>query len=110
MKYKRIIKSHLLSFVAHLLPLALFDYLAIRASRDSRKRSSKYSIDETKVFFREGAMKLAENSNSNIVILGHSHIDDSYEEKGTQYFNVGFSPTSKKFFYWDGEIAQLLSI
>lgn len=105
-RYKEIIRSYPLRIIANILPLWLFDYLAIRASSNSRRKSSKYSEEESLTFFRDNAMKLAPKAD--IIVLGHSHISDEYRVDGKAYFNNGFAPSSKNFFYYSHEAGPSL--
>lgn len=103
LKYKQAIRSPLASKVANLLPLFLFDYLASRASKNSRSKSSRYSEMETKEFFRNSGISAARKVSADICVLGHSHIADHYQKDSIEYFNTGYAPKSRKFFsYRDG--------
>lgn len=104
-KYKNIIRSRAVQIVANLFPLSFFDMLAIKASGDSRKRSNKYNENDTKNFYLKAVKTLkTQYPHVDDFVLGHSHLEESQD-----FYNTGFSPKTRKFFYFDGESSSLQS-
>lgn len=106
LKYKKIIRSTPLKIVAHLIPLFLFDYLAKKASKKSREKSSRYA-ESMRGKMRENVLSMGHKG---IIVLGHSHILDEWEYADLFYFNVGFFPKTKVFFHYNGKKPSLVKI
>lgn len=96
LQYKKQIKSTAASYLADLLPLCLFDFLANKASKQSRAKSQK--IDKTYVqnLFRKRALAYMQDKNSDLLIFGHSHLVENWQER---IYNVGFPAKSRQYFF-----------
>lgn len=108
LKYKKFIKKPWLGLVAnHVMPLSVLDYLGEKASKQSRKYGSKkFNEKIVRDSFRSG---LSEYSNQSIDIMigGHSHVEDTFSHEGIIYLNNGYPPKSRKFVVVDTDGARL---
>lgn len=109
LKYKSFIKKPLLAFIAdNIMPLAILDYVGVRASKKSRAYGHRtYNEEEVRQKFRIGVESMTPQSVS-VVIGGHSHVVDEFRFKNTVYLNNGFPPKSRKFVALDSEGARLV--
>lgn len=108
LRYKKFIKKPWLGFVAdHLMPLSILDYLGEKASKQSRKYGSK-KFNEVIVRddFRNGLSDYVGHS-IDIIVGGHSHVEDSFNFEGMLYLNNGYPPKSQKFVVIDNQGGRL---
>ncbi len=90
--------------------LPIGNYLA----RRSRKKNLRYMQDEKTIdgirkIFRRSALHLGKKRNAQVVVFGHSHIEDYYQENGVTYLNGGFFPHSQKLVIVHDTASSLLS-
>jgi UDP-2,3-diacylglucosamine hydrolase len=97
--YKGFIRSGFIKQLStNVVPYKIVDSIGVWASKKSRKYSSSYEIkQEIKDKYREIASYEAGRFQADIVISGHSHIEDYYEFSNKVYINNGMSLRTKKF-------------
>ncbi len=113
--YKFFIRSFLVRFISRwLLPFSLIQKLGQKVAESSRRRNKyRYKIyDEegrVKEKFRVSAAKIASQKNSDLVIIGHSHIKDIVHLDNCTYINNGYVPITRCFSFIDevGEAKHL---
>lgn len=98
LKYKKFIKKPALRFVAdYLMPLSILDYLGNKASKKSRAYGERtFNEVEVRAKFRRGVSELVA-SDIDVVVGGHSHVVDHWQNGATTYLNNGYPPKSKVF-------------
>jgi UDP-2,3-diacylglucosamine hydrolase len=115
-RYRRFIRSGLINFLANKVVSPKFTRaIGKRASRKSRKRNTdryneKYEEEKVRPLFRKTAMQASDDYGVNIVICGHSHCFDIFEEKGLKYYNNGYLPRTKKCFFYDGVSVESIDL
>ncbi len=111
LKYKKFVKKPIVNFVAdYLMPIRVLDYLGEKASKKSRKYGSrKFNEIEVRERFREGLIRY-EGTEIDIVVGGHSHVEDLYLHKNITYINNGYPPKSNKFIVVDSEGARFADL
>jgi UDP-2,3-diacylglucosamine hydrolase len=98
-KYKRIITSSPLRFVAnYLMPYRVLSFFGERASQLSRKKGSKsYNEQKVRERFRRGVTQVTEGK-YDFILGGHSHVQDTYKiGQGGVYINNGYALKSRTF-------------
>ena len=115
-KYRAFIRSSFIKFLANkIVSPYITRAIGQNASKKSRKRNTKrydekYEEEKVRPLFRESALQAAIEYNVDIVICGHSHCFDHFEKEGLLYFNNGYLPRTKKFFYFDGENIEAIEL
>lgn len=111
-KWKNVYRSKYFKlFVNFLLPHFIIDLIGARASRNSKKRSSKYfNYDEFKDLYREGAVSLFEERDCNVIVAGHTHIIDDYHCGDKQYINNGFPARDMSCISISDQSVELISL
>ena len=102
--FKAIVTSKPLSFFAnYLLPYFVITSIGESSSKISRNRNEiRYSKDldvtEIKQNFRMSAEQFIKNNPYDIIVMGHSHVQDNYtSENNFQYINNGYAQNSKTY-------------
>lgn len=98
-KYKKIITSPALTFVANqLMPYDVLNFLGERASKLSRKKGHRvFNANKVMERFREG-VKTTVGGQYNFILGGHSHVRDMVEIlPGSYYVNNGYALQSNTF-------------
>jgi UDP-2,3-diacylglucosamine hydrolase len=112
-RYKRLILSPPLRFVAnHLMPHKLLHYLGERASRQSRKRGHRnFNQELVRERFRTG-VKLVTAGKYDLVIGGHSHVQDICQIEGTRttFVNNGYALKSKTFILIQDHVPSFVAL
>lgn len=108
LKYKRFIKRPSLRFVAdYIMPLSVLDYLGNKASKKSRAYGERtFNEAEVREKFRRGVSALVA-PDVDVVVGGHSHVVDHWQNGQTTYLNNGYPPKSKVFVVVDDAGARL---
>lgn len=108
LKYKRFIKTPTLRFIADfLMPLSVLDYLGNKASKKSRAYGERtFNEAEVRNKFRRGVSALVA-PDVDVVVGGHSHVVDQWQNGGMTYLNNGYPPKSKVFVVVDDTGARL---
>jgi UDP-2,3-diacylglucosamine hydrolase len=84
-------------------------------SRKSRKRNNKnygqkFNQDLIKERFRKSARLAQERFNCSIYVCGHSHCLDQWSDGGINYYNNGYFPKEKIFFYYDEKVLSPIKL
>lgn len=97
--YKGFIRSTFIKVLStKIVPYKLVKRIGEWASNKSRKYSSSYELkEEIKNKYRRIAIFEATKHKAEVVIAGHSHIEDKYKENGISYINNGMSLRTKKY-------------
>ena len=98
LKYKKFVKRPILSIVADfLMPLRVLDYLGVKASKKSRKYgAARFNEEDVRGKFRAGLSRF-KDAQIDVVVGGHSHVEDIYSDQKLTYINNGYPPKSNKF-------------
>lgn len=110
-RYKSLILSPPLRFVAnHLMPYQVLKFVGERASAMSRKKGKKI-FDEERVrsTFRSGVEEITKGA-FDIVVGGHSHVQDIYQFGKSTYINNGYALRSKSFILIENHIPRFVSL
>ena len=96
LKYLSIIKNPFVEFLGHALPSCFWSYIANKQSKKSRKKTSRYAVDNSekiKKLIRTHAERSSELENFDLIVTGHMHVFDQYEftknSKSVQSVNLG---------------------
>lgn len=82
LKYRAFVRQDYMERLAQVLPGRLLDFIGDRASRKSRKHSSRYREDrenELRQMIRRHAERSLKEAPFDVIITGHMHIVDDYE-------------------------------
>lgn len=113
-RWKRIYTSKWFSiFVSYIMPYFLIEYLGKKASQNSKSRGKRtFDYEKMKDKYRAGAKALATERGVDIIISGHTHIEDDFEFNGKRYINNGFPLKHKKFIFLDTnqQLLKLISL
>lgn len=114
-RYRKLIRSGLINFLANnIVPFEVVNAIGVSASKKSRQRNEKrYSTaasdEKVRNKFRRVWAIERDKRKLDYLICGHSHCLDLFEEKGT-YANNGYFPSTKSFFFFDGESISIESL
>jgi UDP-2,3-diacylglucosamine hydrolase len=99
-------------FVSYLLPYFLIEYLAHRASNNSKKRGKKvFNFKEAKKKYISGADAFLEEKKLDGVICGHTHIQENHVyENSKRYINCGYPLKDKNYLYFNGSEFSFISL
>ncbi len=108
--YRTLIRSSQVQFLANkIVPYHVVELVGTVASSQSRKKNNmRYDLSDDKVIsdirekFRMSA-KIVKSMNPDVELLlsGHSHVIDHFEQEGFEYLNNGYFPKEKSFIYID---------
>lgn len=82
LKYRQLIHQPWVEFLAHRLPSIFWKWLSEKQSSKSRKKSSKYALENTdkiKKLIRTYAKKVYHEKPFDLIVTGHMHIFDDFE-------------------------------
>ena len=98
-------------FVNYILPYFLLRIIGESASKDSKKRNSKvFDYEKAKTKYREGAKRVIEKSEIDILVAGHTHICENETLENGKYLNNGFPLKDKKFVFLSPNENTLISL
>lgn len=111
-KWKAIYRSKAIRILVNrLMPYFLLKKIGEEASKDSKKRNSKtFNFDKSKKLYREGAKRLFDKMNIDIIVAGHTHILEEERIGNGLYLNNGFPLKDKKFVYLSPNENKLISL
>ena len=112
-KWKEIYTSNWFkTLVNNVLPYPVLKYLGGKASTDSKKRNSpNFDYEKYKIFYREKVLKFIEDKKEiDILVAGHTHIEDKFEFESKIYVNNGYPAKTNKFIYIQNDIIEVRSI
>jgi UDP-2,3-diacylglucosamine hydrolase len=106
-KYKSKINNPFMKILGdYIIPFSLIEWVGHRASKNSRmSNESRYELSEVgqkfvKDKFRKSAdIYFEENSETSMLVCGHSHCKDLYIKNDHCYVNNGYAPRTKSFIY-----------
>jgi UDP-2,3-diacylglucosamine hydrolase len=99
-------------FVSYLLPYFFIEFLAHRASNNSKKRGKKvFNFEEAKNKYLIGAEVFLKEKKIDGVICGHTHIQENHEyEDGSVYINCGYPLKDKNYLLFNGTNFEFISL
>jgi UDP-2,3-diacylglucosamine hydrolase len=96
LKYLSIIKHPFVEFLGHVLPSYFWSYIANKQSKKSRKKTSRYAVDNAenlKKLIRAHAERSHSQENFDLIVTGHMHVFDDYQflknNKSVRSINLG---------------------
>lgn len=102
--YKKLIKNNFIELLANrIVPVRLISKIGDKASKESAKKSRRYSLDESYVNkihqkFRDSAQEYyKKNKDFNILACGHSHVKDLWVNDNFTYVNNGYFLNEKTY-------------
>jgi UDP-2,3-diacylglucosamine hydrolase len=90
-------------YANYLMPYFLITKIGEKSSEISRNRnqsrySTEYDMSDIKENFRQSAEKFIKRNRHDIIVLGHSHVQDHYKsDNGFEYVNNGYAQHSKSY-------------
>lgn len=113
-RYKKFIFSPPLRFIAnYVMPFALLNYMGQKASVISRKAGKKkFDFERVKEKFRYGVEKICGQDELEIIVGGHSHVQDLYKMKNQKsiYINNGYIPVTKNFIAIENHLPRFINL
>lgn len=111
-KWKNIYSSwYFKLFVSYILPFFVIEKLGEFASGNSKKRNSKtFNRSKAKEKYQKGFKILCDNTEFDIAIMGHTHIEENFQFKSKRLLNNGFFPHSKQFVQVTESEARLIKL
>lgn len=82
LRYLSIIRHPIIEFLGHTLPSRFWSYIATRQSKKSRKKTSRYAVDNSekiKSLIRAHAERTVLKDNFDLIVTGHMHVFDDYQ-------------------------------
>lgn len=96
LKYLSIIHHPVIEALGHLLPSRFWSYIAEKQSQKSRKKTSRYALDNAEKIrnlIRKHAERTADSDDFDVIITGHMHVFDDYrfqkKSKNIRSVNLG---------------------
>jgi len=109
-KYKGFIRSNLIKLAAnHLVTYNTISMVAKHLANHSKRSQRNFNWDKTFNSYRNIIEKLW-NNNIDVVICGHGHVVDAWEEGVKAYYNMGFTAQEKHFLRFDGTFFEFVPI
>lgn len=99
-------------FVSYLLPYFFIEFLAHRASNNSKKRGRKvFNFEEAKNKYLVGAEQFINEKKIHGVICGHTHIQENHKyENGNLYINCGYPLKDRNYLLFNGEEFNFINL
>ena len=98
--------------VSYIFTFRILVTLANLASKDSKRRGSKtFDRSKAKAKYLVGASELIKQKSIDIVVAGHTHIQELHTyEDGTQYINIGHPSSSGQSIYWNESKFEIFNL
>lgn len=110
MRYKKIIRSRLASFIAnHIVSKNMLNRVAAFLAKKSKDNQKDFNWDKTFVLYRNYIQQLW-GRGIHGVIVGHSHVCDAWEEGIHFYYNVGYAPEERQFLFLNQDGLQFVPL
>ncbi|MDC1173849.1 UDP-2,3-diacylglucosamine diphosphatase [Bacteriovoracaceae bacterium] len=112
-RYKKVIRSQFIKLLADkVVPYRFVRAIGVKASKKSRKRNNKYFNQEDKIKekFRNYALKVQEEENIDVLICGHSHVQDFFITDNFKYINNGYAQKTNSFIYINNQNIEFISL
>jgi len=87
-KYREKVRRPWVEWIAHTLPGWFWKWFGETLSAKSRKKTARYTIDNTerlRTMIQAYAMKVYNSEHFDLIVTGHMHIFDDYEFTGSQH-------------------------
>lgn len=85
-------------FLKYIIPYRLVLSLGDKASNNSRNRGKKtFNKEQFREKYRNGAMKIMKELDVDVLVCGHTHIQENYKKDAKNYINIGYPNESKEF-------------
>ncbi len=101
--YKSIIRSYPLKTLANWVPYSVIEKVGTWMSKTSKGHNKKkYQFQEssdTKASYRSHMDYWFKNTSWDMIVCGHSHVSDHYQNNDKQYLNNGYAQHTKTFLY-----------
>ncbi len=116
--YKALINNKFLELLGdYVVPYSTIEWIGHRASHNSRERNKvRYERSEESTImirdkFREAARRASKKYEVEMVICGHSHVLDHFEESGLVYLNSGYAPLEMSYIVvQEGQLPEIKKI
>lgn len=111
-RWKRIYTSRSFKFfIDYILPFSIVKKYGAEASKNSKKRGrKKFEYEKAKEKYLVGVKQVFKGSNYDIIIAGHTHIEEDIYIDKNQYINNGFPLNTNKFIHYDGHLLKLIDL
>ncbi len=108
-RWKRVYSSKKFKFfIEKILPYRVLLKLGEKASGNSKKRGKKsFDYSKTQERYRKNALHVIEDKNCDVLIFGHTHIQENQTIDNKQFINNGFPVKDKSFVHYDGKTVSI---
>jgi UDP-2,3-diacylglucosamine hydrolase len=111
-RWRRIYKSSWMKiFIEKVLPYFAVDYLAQKASKNSKERGRKaFNYNKLKNKYLKNAQEIINDESLDYLIAGHTHIPENMKFNKGQYINNGYPLLTNQFVFYNGSELRLISL
>lgn len=101
LRYLSIIRHPIVEFLGHALPSRFWSFIASRQSKKSRKKTSRYAVDNSEKIIsliRAHAERTILKDNFDLIVTGHMHVFDDYQftKNGKEYRSINLGTWLEK--------------